>query len=519
MSLQKTYQRFIASPNAFALTENASLHYITSGKSVDSRDSILSHLTRERKQMKKRVEKVISSVETADSLVLEIETEIEIITNGGNFLPGLDENFLVDQVIVFPIIHFVNFQDGLITQARLFWDQSTCLKQLGVIGRTGRNWPIIEGRQQCNLIQKSVSEPASSSSVFVQSERKATNGNGASSPKRPGSNGSTTSTTSHISRDPHASLSLFGGSDQGSEYERPIAPRASSSYRPPSRNLTAIVGTPDNVDEERTKHPRGKARSSFSKEQTYHVGENGDDEQETPKAVEKKVHNVNPKKYNHFEFGDGEDATQSHIGAKPKPLNPKNRPSWDFEDFVTPEKKPLRSRPDDVRHFGWSEDDAGVTPSPVKQPRKMVSHKNIETHFSMKDVPDTPPNALGNVTNKPVRPDAVSQFEIADNSPSGPAQKKKEYHPTTKAVANSMKSNWDPSDKIDPDAFFGRMGAEVQVRGIHISGNGRGNRKETDNHWGHGDNSPKTNVPGKTAGRSVASKKPAESSGGGFWDY
>lgn len=108
MSLQKTYLGFIASPNAFALTETASLHYITSGKSVNSRDSILGHLTRERKQLKKRVENVISSVETTDSLVLEVETEIEIITNGGNFLPGLDENFLADQIIIFPIVSFAS---------------------------------------------------------------------------------------------------------------------------------------------------------------------------------------------------------------------------------------------------------------------------------------------------------------------------------------------------------------------------------------------------------------------------
>lgn len=54
--------------------------------------------------MEKKTEKVISSFETNDSLVIEMETTIEFKTSGGLYLPGLDDNFLSDQTVTFALV-------------------------------------------------------------------------------------------------------------------------------------------------------------------------------------------------------------------------------------------------------------------------------------------------------------------------------------------------------------------------------------------------------------------------------
>jgi hypothetical protein len=79
---------------------------------------------------------------------------------------------------------------------------------------------------------------------------------------------------------------------------------------------------------------------------------------------------TNPKKYNHFEFGEGEEATSD---ARPESRNKKHLSQWNFEDFVTPQKPSGKIRGQDVRHFGWSDDEVGVhislvvTCSPLSQ--------------------------------------------------------------------------------------------------------------------------------------------------------
>jgi len=69
-------------------------------------------------------------------------------------------------------------------------------------------------------------------------------------------------------------------------------------------------------------------------------------------------------KYGHFEFGDGDDAP-----IKPSTKQGKRTsihvPKWDFEDFVTPEKVPTKVRDQDVRHFGWSDEEVS---HPTKHP-------------------------------------------------------------------------------------------------------------------------------------------------------
>lgn len=83
------------------------MHFITTLITVNSAEAITKYLSRESAQLKKRVEKPLGVIESADSLVLEMETEMEFLCSGGNYLPALDDNFLADQVVMVPIVSFL----------------------------------------------------------------------------------------------------------------------------------------------------------------------------------------------------------------------------------------------------------------------------------------------------------------------------------------------------------------------------------------------------------------------------
>lgn len=80
------------------------MHFITTLITVNSAEAITKYLSHESAQLKKRVEKPLAVIENADSLVLEMETEMEFLSSGGNYLPALDDNFLADQVVMVPIV-------------------------------------------------------------------------------------------------------------------------------------------------------------------------------------------------------------------------------------------------------------------------------------------------------------------------------------------------------------------------------------------------------------------------------
>ncbi|KAL7273033.1 hypothetical protein RUND412_004135 [Rhizina undulata] len=275
MSLKATYTRFLSAPKTSALfPSDPSLNYITTTQSILSAESIVKHLTHEATQLKKKVEKVLSSVETGDTLALEVETEIEFVLSGGSFLPGMDDNFVTDQSIVLPIVHFVKFQDGLIKQIRLFWDQATVLKQLGIIGRNGRNWPIKDGREQCVLIANSANDSSNGTS-----------------------------------------------SSNGFESTKPVDNR---SHKEPAVEKTP----PASPNCERTIR---------ALEHTAELG-NGEEEfdvnAKSPKIV--RTIKVDPSKHTHFEFTESQKDVPSHTASIRMTGKNSTTSSWGFEDFASP---------------------------------------------------------------------------------------------------------------------------------------------------------------------------------------
>lgn len=104
MVLQTAYKQFLAAPNPTFLAEDASLHYITTLTTVNGASAIIKHLKGQDHELKKREEKFLDVVEGPDSLAVETHTTIEFLTGGGSYLPSLDDNFLADRTVTFPVV-------------------------------------------------------------------------------------------------------------------------------------------------------------------------------------------------------------------------------------------------------------------------------------------------------------------------------------------------------------------------------------------------------------------------------
>lgn len=109
-SLNAIYQRFLANPSASDLSDDgASLNYITTLTTISSAASILKHIAAHQQVLKKKEEIVLNSIESEDAICLDIETTLEFVLGGGAYLPGLDDNFLADRVVTFPMVPLKTF--------------------------------------------------------------------------------------------------------------------------------------------------------------------------------------------------------------------------------------------------------------------------------------------------------------------------------------------------------------------------------------------------------------------------
>jgi len=104
MTLSDTYQTFLDRPSQGALAEKAALHYITTLTSIHDAAAVIKHLQVQEKLLKKTKQKVLSVVEGRHALSLDVETTIEFQNGGGAYLPGLDDNFVSDRTVTFPMV-------------------------------------------------------------------------------------------------------------------------------------------------------------------------------------------------------------------------------------------------------------------------------------------------------------------------------------------------------------------------------------------------------------------------------
>ncbi|KAM3074864.1 hypothetical protein ACMFMG_008277 [Clarireedia jacksonii] len=571
MGLQAVYQQFLTAPNSSLLAPNASLHYITTLTSVNGPAEIIKHLNGQEYKLKKKEEKFLDVVEGSNSIAAVIHTTIEFQTSGGSYLPGLDDNFLADRIVTFPIIHIVSFDsDNKIQQIRQNWDQGSLLKLIDVVGKSGKNWPIRDGKDQIQLITSSVKQTGVSEN--------SSNSNGTSD--RPRGN-STTAT-----RDPHASLSLFTPREEVVQESLPavIAPR--SSAKPAPRDYHDLFvgndsdGSPaaaqqDSLDRSKSPHRPAMAKAGatkkFAPSRVFDAQSEEEEFQNDAESTDGKPRDLayrpNPARYNHFDFAEAAEEDEQPtrpLSKGGKGSKGQHQSQWGFDDFVTPQKnvptKVLRAA--EVRHWGNSDDE--VADSPIKMKKMDKPRKDAQPHFEFQD--EGTPKAERAIVGRPKgqghnnglglyrdplldsdeeehinarvvpglskakdrRKDFDKHFELTDDSPKvGPDENgngAKMGEDRAKAV-KMMDANWAAYDSSPVpksqqqreehgplSEMTNRNEGPVQ-RGIMTMGDGMGGKKKANN---DGLDENKKGI--ATAGDGMGGKKGAAGRGWGFGD-
>jgi hypothetical protein len=351
-----TYLNFLQSPSTGVLASDASINYITTTITVSEPTAILKHLGAQAKQVFKKEEKVLFTIEGDNGCCLETLITLQFRMGGGAYMPGMDSNMLDERVVTFPMTHVVTFKGDKIHQIRMYWDQATLLKQVEAIGKTGRNWPIRDGSDQGKTIAMSI--------------KTGINGGGEAATEPSGvRNAAEVVVRDHhkrdsvsVTRDPHASLSLFAERDpneSGRTYTGPSYQPVKSA-KPAPRDLDELFTTEGDPTRSQSPHKehgtilKSGAGKGYRESRIFEARE---EEDEAPKSPErKKVFN---QKYEHFAFGDGEDAPANGRQNR-KDQQEKRAATFSFEDFTTPPKYPEKKRPDDERHWGAGVDEVSL---------------------------------------------------------------------------------------------------------------------------------------------------------------
>ncbi|KAL7912018.1 hypothetical protein GGI35DRAFT_468394 [Trichoderma velutinum] len=509
------YKQFLASPSSSLLADNASLHYVTTLTSFVGATEIIKHLNTHQKQIKKKKEEILSLIDGQNVIAVEVDTCVEFVTSGGAYLPGLDDNFISDREAFLPIMHIVSFDDdGKIVQIRQQWDQGSLLKQLEIIGKSGRNWPIRDGKEQLSLIQSCVKSSGFAAPAQAQSQAQAQSSNGHTKNRNSSTN---------IMRDPHASLHLFGSREEveNTEPTGVVSPYAGS--KPKQRAFTDILNDePQHWDDHQRRSMSPHKMNAGKNVQPIRIFEgqqHPEDDSEDDEKPERYIR-AHPAKYQHFALADGSEesegtqVSETKPGAKaPRPKS-KHDSTWSFDDFTTPVKsKPGRGQGTNPDARNW---DAGETPEPVKAPAGKA-RRDAETHFELQDDGELPPEErriairtrgavrnenvknnvfereaedasnlpLGNITNvsKDRGKDFDPHFTMTDEAPAPPAERQPVPEHRQKAV-KTMNANWSltdesPAAQKENRAQAGQSPQPDSKINIHIAGDGMGGRQGT----------------------------------------
>ncbi|OKL58421.1 hypothetical protein UA08_06112 [Talaromyces atroroseus] len=405
MALRTVYERFLAAPTVEVLSPDASWNYITTTTSVTGGEQVVKHLTSQQRIVKKKGDKTLGAIETADALVLDVETTLEFLTGGGAYLPSLDDNFLADRVVTFPTVHIVRFNSqNQIQQVRLYWDQASLLKQVEVIGSRARNWPIRDANEQSRFIsnvvrataQDTLTPPPSRESASKPTEKIA-------APYAPGSARPPPRDPSELffsepehDSTPRASIispragadrhyrpvRVFGDDDGDEPVESPIKPKIGSNkgFQP----VRVFDQDEEEGPEKAVQQPKAGSTKNFHAIRVFE--QDGVDGAAAPTKPELR-YKTHPQKFSHFNLGEEGEDEDSHQNRRSLVAGRPSRPmsQWNFEDFNTPEKPRGKVRAQDVRHFGWSDNEDELMETPPARPRVVQPRRDAKTHLNLTD--------------------------------------------------------------------------------------------------------------------------------------
>ncbi|XP_044724693.1 NTF2-like protein [Hirsutella rhossiliensis] len=519
MAAVATYEQFLAAPSSSLLADKATLHYVTTTTTFSGATDILKHLNSLQRQIKKKKQNVLGVIDGNNVIALEVDTDLEFLTSGGPYLPGLDDNFLSDRTAYLPIMHIVAFDaDGKIIQMRQQWDQGSLLKQLEIIGKTGRNWPIKDSREQLSMIRACLESAGLASSSANQSHNDVVI--------------RTRGLSANALRDPHASLELFAPREQieAAEPASVVSPYAGN--RPRQRGFTEILGDePQGEEAHNALRDRSVSPSKVGQGKNYQPmrifdgqehHEEVEDETSEAKGTKSYIR-PNPRKYEHFDFADGsdpQDKSKAGMGLKDQTKS-KHNSQWSFDDFVTPQKpKPSKTyRHQDTR--SWDTEDDGESVSRQERPGKprgSVHNEGLglyKNNINRDDATPGPQRALGNITNlKDRTKDFDPHFAMTDDSPSAQQQQPQAVPEGRQKAVKMMDANWSSYDQSpssqkenQPRPSQAKGGSRIHIagdgmgtkkggsrdllpagengdkEGIHIAGDGMGGKKGTDRNW------------------------------------
>lgn len=431
--------------------------------------------------------------------------------------------------------------------------------------------------------------------------------------------------------DPHASLALFGPRDENQEAPRqPAAVPPRASAKPPPRDYHELFASNENdiLSKENPafspqKENRGlKAQSANPPPRDYHdlfVGNDSDaspgadtknsspqkgnkittagpipkkggagkhclpsrlfeatdTEPGSPGTLQEKYIKPHPQKFNHFDFDeDKQDDKTRPVQTRPKT---KHQSQWDFEGFMTPEKVPQKIRDQDVRHFGWSDDEPNID-SPIKLPTVVQPRPDSKANFEFKDdgtpasgrrpagypraqglkdgmglyrnnvindpdrssSPEKNSHPLATVTNLPERRKELDpQFSLADDSPINTSLggTNKPVPGTRIRAVRMMDSQWEASDESPKPIHHTQASDNANHGGlssrdkggysstsnrnsrIKTGGDGMGGKKGAGRTWGFGSESDEDGPGGANSGKFQAGRKQQAPKENSFWDF
>lgn len=245
-------------------------------------------------------------------------------------------------------IHIVQLDSsGKISQIRLHWDQSTMLKQVDAIGRTGRNWPIRDGQAMAKVIKSSVSAAENGTGKQDSYEAPAS-----VKPDEVVVTSRPQSSRSREDKDFHTRLFATGGDDERmpSNGNSDPALAVRTSAKPAPREWDELFAG----DAAHKKSSSGKVEGTNLKAGAgTNFGQNRLFDKNTPADHSPSSgRKADPSKYNHFEFGNGEEAAPRDGNRPPSANAKKHMTNWDFEDFSTPPKFKAKPLKEHERHFG-----------------------------------------------------------------------------------------------------------------------------------------------------------------------
>ena len=322
--------------------------------------------------------------------------------------------------------------------------------------------------------------------------------------------------------------------------------------------------------------PKGGAGKHFLPSRLFEADNSEPGAPGTPEVPQEKFIKPHPKKFNHFDFnGENEDDTAKPIQIRPKT---KHQSQWDFEDFMTPEKVPQKIRDQDVRHFGWSDDEPNLD-SPVKQPKVIRPRPDSKANFEFKDdgtpasgrrpghprgqsanngmslyrnnvindsdrssSPEKKSHPLSTVTNlQERRKDLDPQFSLTDDSPADHSSKgnNKPVPESRNKAVKMMDAQWEASDESPRPSHkpqnsngenteYSILSSRDQGDysstsnrnfGIKTGGDGMGGKKGTGRTWGFGSERDEDGQAGANRGKVKAGKKQQAPKENTFWDF